>query len=301
MNRKAWLACVSAQLLLPLAAAAGALQDCESPSAFERPPETKDRLSPEEMELLVERPITVVREGRLEQGRHEFERILARAAERHGARSVEVADLLTSFGVQLHMLESGAKEQQLDAAISYLARAVPAYRAAFGPDHPEVAVALHSYADLLDIASPEDPPAAADAALEEAYRIRTARLGRSDPETVSALMRLARLRGLPSRTRGERSRIEAAAELYRRVLQDRMPEDGFSHPEAIRFLLSGLYARNGLIDEAIAEIRLAHEDPCDAHILLPGELEEALQRSGRRIEFEGCGAANSSSRFLQRD
>ena len=78
--------------------------------------------------------------------------------------------------------------------MNYLRQAIPHYRKAFGPEHPEVAVALHSFADA-DVGlnkgrlTPE-----AEGALEAALRSRRATRGPDNRETRATEKRLARLR-----------------------------------------------------------------------------------------------------------
>lgn len=157
------------------------------------PPETKDRLTSEAMEQMVAGPMAVVRKDGLASGRARFEQLLAAKEARYGRDSVQVADLITAFGVELYLDEMTTEDPaELQASRDYLRDAIPRYRKAFGPNSPEVAVALHSFADA-DISlhgkrlTPE-----AEAALREALRIRRAALGPDDRETRATEDRLAR-------------------------------------------------------------------------------------------------------------
>src|SRR3954447_20112846 len=95
-------------------------------------PETSDRLSQAAMERLAARPMAVVRSAGLQGGQLEFDRLLATARRTNGAKSVRVADLLTSFGVALFSEGIDKDDQSLKtASVEYLRAAVPAYRAAF--------------------------------------------------------------------------------------------------------------------------------------------------------------------------
>jgi len=78
--------------------------------------------------------------------------------------------------------------------LPYVERAIPAYRAAFGPRHPEVALALNSYATLLHNFHDKALDTAAEAALVEAISIRREKLGPDNPETKTAEAELAQLR-----------------------------------------------------------------------------------------------------------
>src|SRR5438270_10838767 len=65
-------------------------------------PETSDRLSQAAMGRLAARPMAVVRSAGLQAGQTKFDDLLAVSRRTHGAKSVRVADLLTSFGVALY-------------------------------------------------------------------------------------------------------------------------------------------------------------------------------------------------------
>jgi hypothetical protein len=224
--------------------------------------ETKDRLSPERMAALVSVPMSIVETDGLPAGKAAFERLLAAARVAHGERSVEVADLLTAFGVGLYTFGQDSEDRRIgEASIAYLEAAIPAYRAAFGDAHPEVAVALNSYADVQSALHENDPPQSAETALEEAYRIRLGAFGPTNIETLASLRYLARARGLPSRTRGDPARIEAAAGLFRQLIarssNDAQPRY-LSAPYG-RTALARMCARNGMAGEAREQLRLAAE------------------------------------------
>jgi len=256
MSRKMLSAC--AAFLLTTAPAGAAGQDGDAAPAAE-PSETKDRLSPGRMDALVRAPMSIVETGGLPAGKAAFERLIAAARAEHGERSVEIADLLTAFGVGLYVFGSLGDPRIREESIPYLEAAVPAYRAAFGDAHPEVAVALHSYADVQLALHEDDPPQSAETALDEAYRIRLSALGPANVETLSSLRYLARLRGLPSRTRGDPARIEAAAGLFRQLIANSPNDPRLMYVSAPygRTALARLYARNGMAGEARAQLRLA--------------------------------------------
>lgn len=179
-------------------------------------PAPEERLSYEEMSGLVVQPLGQVQAGDIEGGRRTFERMIRAAQARHGRNAIEVADLLTSFGVLLYQQDEAILPGAAPLAPVYLRRAVPVYRAALGPNHPEVATALNSYADVLRLAHPENPPVEAERALAEAYRIRLRSRGPSHAETLWTILYLADIRGLPSRTEGKAGRVQAVlAELDR--------------------------------------------------------------------------------------
>lgn len=176
----------------------------------------EERLSQDEMAWLVQQPLSRVQAGDIEGGRRLFETMLRAAQARHGANAIEVADLLTAFGVLLYQQDIAVLPGAEPLAPGYLRRAIPVYGAALGPNHPEVATALNSYADVLRLPHPENPPVEAERALAEAYRIRLTSRGPSHAETLWTILYLADIRGLPSRTEGKAARIQAVlAELDR--------------------------------------------------------------------------------------
>jgi hypothetical protein len=247
-----------AALLLALATPAMAWQDG---GAQPGDPlwQTKSRLPPERMITLVGGAVRLVEAGDLPAGKEAFQRLLAAARAEHGARSVEAADLLESFGVRLYVLSVDSDNPRLRGeSLPYLEAAIPAYRAAFGNAHPEVALALNSYADVQLILHPDDPPESAVAALDEAYGMRLNALGATNIETLATLRNLARLRGHPARTRGNRALIEASARLFR-LLVARSSDDrqlGDESGPSARTAFARMYARNRLPREAREQLRL---------------------------------------------
>jgi len=207
--------------LLVIAAAVGALITAVVLGTLWRDtrtaiPESQDRLTNDDMAVLVLAPLRLIEAGDVAGGQRLFERSVAIAEARHGPNSLEAADLLMSFGAMLNQLDGEQVPRKTALAGGYLRRAGPAYRAALGPDHPEVATALNTYADILRLDTPDDPPAEAERALNEAYRIRLASRGPHHAETLWTLLYLADIHGAPSRTRGDPARIAAAhAELDR--------------------------------------------------------------------------------------
>jgi hypothetical protein len=254
MSRKTLGACAAVLLAIVPVAVAGQANDLAPPK------QTRDRLSEERMDQLASAPLAVVRRDGLPAGRVAFERLLARTRARRGAGSVAAADLLTAFGVGLYGLGFTTDDRQMkEASLLYLDAAVPAYRLAFGAAHPEVAVALNSYADVLQALNEDDPPQRVEDALEEAYRIRLAALGPANLETLANQRHLAEIRGLPSRTRGDPARIEAVAETLRQVIARAPNDERLLHDSApaAHAALARMYAQNGLVDEAREQLRIA--------------------------------------------
>jgi hypothetical protein len=215
-------------------------------SACGSPPRTQDRMPPERMQELVAAPLAYARAGNLPRAQREFEALLERSG--HEMR----ADLLTAFGVTLFTLdvdEEAAGIRLRRAALPYLQRAIPATAERFGNEHPEVALALNTYGDALREVSPGDPPRQVDEAYEEAHRIRVDALGPRNPETVYALLRLAQVRGLPSRVAGDSARIAEVGRMYDEVIRglefNRDPNS--PQPEQVRSEKLQMLERNGWV------------------------------------------------------
>jgi hypothetical protein len=270
--------------IVPLIAAlAAASAACGSA----KPTYTKDRLSNERMAEMVAAPLARAEAGDLAGAQREFEAQLARSGPQ------EAPDLLTGFGLGLyiHGLENDSPPL-MRSALPYLERAIPATATRFGAGHPEMALALTTYADALRKLSPQDPPRSADDAYARAYRIRARTLGRSNAETLYSLLRLAQVRGLPARTGGDPARIEQAAALFRAVIRGReanpdQPE--YEPAENARFALIEMYVANGQMDKATAIARASdavtrpREAKCDigpARVAVAAALKEA----GRNAE-----------------
>lgn len=274
--------------------------------------ETKDRLSTERMEALVAGPMARVRAGDVAGGQRAFETLLDDTSRRHGTGSAEAGDLLMSFGVMVYTeglipsTGSEADNRLRASSLPYLRRSVEAYRRAFGPDHPLVAVALHSLGQALADLAPDDPPAEAEASLEEAYRIRLAALGATNPETLAALANVADIRGLPGRTGRDRARVAAVAVLYRQGLaQARRPMGAFPE-EQPRFWyarLARLYVRNG---QAAASLQVVTEAErasgawaCVDMSLLVAEIANLLEQEGFATEAQALGRRDHFDRAME--
>ena len=111
---------------------------------------TKDRLTSERMRELAAEPMAFARRGDIDAAIASFAGIKARTVADKGKASLEVADLLTAFGVELYIYGLDSKEDRYRlASLPYLREAIDAYKAALGPRHPEVAVAQDSYTDAV--------------------------------------------------------------------------------------------------------------------------------------------------------
>jgi len=260
-----------------------------------REPETRDRVPEEALAALTAGPTRLIAKGRIAEAERMFEALLRR--QRPGTAAV--ADHLTSFGLAFF----GAEDEALRArSIPYFRRAVEAARSAFGPAHPEFALALTTLADAQFELQPDDPPAEADAALGEAHRIRVAALGPRNIETLATLLKMAQIAGLPARTRGDPARIAAAATLYRQALatSDNRRGSAYSYDYndfSILLDLAFTYARNadanaalGAAGEAIAAFARSRpgdpDDPCFAFQSRVLSVLSALLDNGGKAEAD---------------
>jgi hypothetical protein len=165
--------------------------------------------------------------------------------------------MLTAMGVELFIVAPDAaddspKRALQSAGLTYLERAIPATRDAFGAEDPEVALAETDYIDATLELDRTNPPPDVDAYARKAYRIRLARLGPGNGETIAAMMELARIDGLPSRTGGTPDKVKAAAALMEqaRALQAAGPPR--ARMDTIWPLIheADIYLENGLPSEA---------------------------------------------------
>jgi hypothetical protein len=275
-------------LLAVLAAAIACSPPSEPPPG--PPPDTASRLGRADMEALAANALSVVPTGDLALSEKVLERSLASVRAEHGPNSVEEADLLMSYAVLLFNDAHNRDDERLQrAALPWLERAVPAYRAAFGADHPEVALALHSLADVLVLLNGKAPTEDALAALREAIAIRTRALGPSNPETLAGRARLASLEAHPSRIAGDAARLNAAAAAFEAVIRD-APDDprlGYQSAPQLRLAKARMLAANRDHTRSMAEAERALEamrgwsaaDRCQA-LMRMATLREALEESG---------------------
>ena len=246
------------------------------------PPAPESRVSPDQFRAMVAGPNELMERGDLAGATAAFDRLLPQVAARHGPHSIEVADRLMAFGLILFMSDvDEAKRLSLD----YFRRAIPAHRTAFGAGHPEVALAIGTYADAALQLSPDDPPADLDAALNEEYRIRVATRGSTDGVTMLTLLNIAEVRGTRSRTGGDAARISAATEVFRQaiaVLERKPYRDDEPSATAVFFGMARMYVRNGRMSDAMAAV-LEARDHYRRHYAGRGEMCAVLDTQSRRF------------------
>lgn len=252
--------------------------------------------------------MAVVRSEGLAAGEQVFEKLLSDSRKRHGSNSVETADLLMAFGVGL-FVESKDNDDPAagDASLRYLKAAIPAYQAAFGANHAEVAVALTSYADAEMELQGGAPSAEAEAARERAYNVRLRALGRGHPETRASLRSLAGVKGHPSRVKGDADRLNAAVGSLENLLID-APDHPFDvAPWFIRLKMARIYALNGKGTEALEQAKMARVEAnrrgdftaCVVFSAEVGEVAEILRKSGNGAVADTIEPPNALAEILR--
>jgi len=257
---------------------------------------TKSRLSDAQFADLTAQPAAELQAGDIEKAKADFEVLLQSREGPDHESQVRYGDTLESFGVAMFMAD------QKEASLAYLERGISAFRRAFGPRHPEVAVALNSWADAAKEISPESPPTGTDEAYEEAYEIRLASLGPSDPETLSNLVELANLKGLPARTNGDPAKVQTAANLFEQLIEalKQNPRSTPSNFGLVYSELSVMYAKNGDAKNAASNFDLAVRavgqlpDGEPKEYLALDRVTEALIATGHRSEAEALTAKYAS-------
>lgn len=227
------------------------------------PPETQDRVPAEEIERLVARPMAKVEDGDLAGGIAVFEEMLRDTRAARGEQSAEVADLLIAFGVGLYMEHNTTDDPAVaEASLKYMRESVDAYRAAFGPIHPEVALAINSYADAIYQAAPDgEVPPEVISLLKDSLRIRLATLGKDNVESRANMAKLANR--MVERAKHAGSPTNEAEELYRGALRNapaNAEADRITGAVPIRLNLAQLLAESGRSDAALKELEIVVAD-----------------------------------------
>ncbi len=241
------LCAATVALLVP--AAAPAAEPTLPPGAVFH--ETKLRLSPEEMEKLVVRPLRLAEEGDMAGADSALARLLAETDRRQGPGSIEAADLVTAFMITL--FNTGLRQE----AMTYRVRALDAVRRAWGSDHLEYALVLNDLVVMDRKANGDAVGAGAEEALLEAYRIRSERLGETHPETIATLIYLGDIQSLKSRTGGEFTKAAPAfATLQKAVVDaDRVDIRGYTDNLWARTVLAQAFVRNGALQPGLQTFR----------------------------------------------
>jgi hypothetical protein len=243
---------------------------------------------------MVAAPVAKITTDGLDEAAREFEAQLARAPD------ADKGDLLTAFGIAVYRLGLYGEDDALRrASLPYLERAIPATAARFGAVHPETALAVHTYADALRELAPDDPPRHVDALYQQAYDIRVRTLGAGHLETLALLLRIAQVKGLPTRTGGDPARIEEAAALFEQVARGREAnpdQPGYESAEDARIAMIRMYVLNGAVAKAAsvalaADARLAPDDRGCGTPPHRAAFRSALAAAGREAEADADAAA----------
>ncbi|ATE65020.1 hypothetical protein [Rhizorhabdus dicambivorans] len=261
------------------------------------PAATPEPLTQARAVRMVAREVDLARRGRMT----DAEQALARriAATRDGRAR---ADLIEAFAIGLFAAAPTLEHAMTARAIDHFGRAIEAYRQALGRDDPEVATAMVRRAEVERLAHPDDPQRWADDAYQQAYRIRSARLGPTALTTLSTLIPMAELMVLPSRSRGDGATVEAAASLLRQVIEgasrsndpgaDRLRTAAFDGMQRLQAVYGGIA---GPAQRTAASIQPCRERIGDDALVFSGQAEalEMLARRFRnvRLRLEPCGSA----------
>ncbi|MEA3037562.1 MAG: hypothetical protein QOE79_75 [Sphingomonadales bacterium] len=288
-------------LLAAATASSGAPAAVRHHRAASAVPETKSRISADRLARLVREPMRLVQAGRRAEADAVFLKLLAAARARGKAGAVRAADLLTAYGVALYEEGEESDSGGASAAIPWLEQAVTATRSAWGPSHPETALALQNLADVIREVAPEAPGAEAEAALREAYRIRVKALGPGNAETLYTLKSLGDvLSAGPETASPEAGRAAEAAEAYRHVIGARPAARDANAVEVkviARLALARLLARSGRLSDAVREVKEAEQTAlswrggssgramvCRAYAIGTWKVADALEANGAADE-----------------
>lgn len=239
----------------------------------------EDRLPPETMEKLVGKPIAIATRGDLSGAERALERLVAAARARHGSGSGAEADLLSSFAVLLYSEGHWQdRRDMMERSVVHIDRAIVAARLAYGSRDPEIAILLHSKADILAGLAPEGAPLppAAEEALVEAVAIRRERLGEHHENTIAAWRGLGMVQ---TRTPGASSRAVTSFQAAIAASMKSTTPEPYLQPPSLSIGLARAYVADDQPDEAVEEARKAAEaemsDP-----LLQGEDAEIAELLG---------------------
>jgi hypothetical protein len=311
--RRACLRCYFAAALAAALLATAAVP--QAAAAQQAAKETKDRVTNEELKALVAEPLALAAAGQAAQADAAVRALVADAQGR--ADPARAADILMGYAVGLYR-EPGTRR----SAVPWLAHAAAAAEAAWGPAHPETALALQTYADGLRKLDPDAAPREAERALRQVLAIRSQTLGADNGETVMTMRTLAEtLAAGPPAASPEPRRAAEAAALFTRAVSA-IPGANMQNPVeemvAARLAYARLSARTGHPDDALAQfdavraLLLAQRGPnasedsenaCRAFLywgprvyqalLAHGATAQAerLRRDGEAVERSGCAVS----------
>lgn len=246
---------------------------------------------------MVAREVDLARRGRMAEAEHALARRIGASRDARGR-----ADLLEAFAIGLYAAAPSLDHAMTAKALDYFGRAPEAYRQALSRDDPEVATALVRRAEVERIVHPDDPQRWADDAYQQAFRIRSARLGPAALTTLSTLIPMAELMVLPSRARGDGTAVEAAASLLRQVIEgatrsaeqgaERLRIDAFDVMQRLQAVYGGIPGPSQRTATSIQPCR----DRIGADALVFSGRADALESLERRfrqarLSLQPCGSA----------
>lgn len=245
-SRAVWLSALA--LALALAAAGSA---CAADQPAREITETKDRVTFEEMEVMVAGPLALAKAGDMAAAQAALDRLLDERRQRYGADSVEVADTLNAFVVAV--FNDVDRRSAKAAALELAPRLLDAVRRAWGSDHIEYALLLNDLVQMDHQLNGDAVGPQSEAALMEVYRIRADRLGPRHKETIATLIWLGEIQGLRSRTHGEIARAAPAIATLRRAIAEEETDREPANNDNLwaRSVLADTFARNGALEPAM--------------------------------------------------
>ncbi|HEY0012720.1 MAG TPA: hypothetical protein VGB79_07685 [Allosphingosinicella sp.] len=250
---------------LALLLAAFASVACAAPASAQpelpRRPEV-ERTDYDRLLALIRGPVGLLDRGDLAGAEAAFAAQLARHAGRTGRAAIGYSDRLMAMGLALYIRDGSTPRpaEMRRRSLDYFRRAVQASRTAFGPDDPEVALAIGTLAEAALEVAPDDPPAGLETLLADAHRIFAAAYGSNDIAPARMLLHRAQVLGAPSRTRGDPAAVAAAAELFRQTIPVFRVADEVEYNSGLfpgELGIARMYVQHGRIAEAVALVEEA--------------------------------------------
>lgn len=258
--------------------------------------ETKERVSQAQRKLIVAGPMALAEAGDLEGAKVAFESLMAWTRAGAGPDSLAEADLLSAFAVEL------CNDDYEEASIPYFKRAVAAYRAKFGENHPETALAVTDYGRALEQAYPSEERPESVAALREALEIRLATLGANNAETAMSMAYLAKALSHPDQLRGDPARLQEIIALLRRAIvaieaaPNALPRDEYAiRNRLVTVLKDNGHAREARIEEKAMARAGEHPTAAQARNAAIKAEQEAAEAAA---EEAADGAADEAVRIV---
>ena len=257
-------------------------------------PETKDRLTEEQMNALVEGPVEALEQKQLALAENRFVALLEKARAKEGPTSLTVADLEMSFGVALFM--AGKMENLAgagDSSIRHIGQSVTDYAAHFGRSHPETALALTSLSDALGELNDDAMVEQRIPLVRESYAIRQSTLGDTHPETLANRVNLIVLLTHPdikNRKYFEEA-VSLAADAQRKAPAG-MPAGHLLSKDRLGLAAALPMIRMGKVEAGVAQVKrvLAAYRPSPDNSSVCVGMTKILERISAALAAEGAEA-----------